>query len=200
MTGVLLGGLFLLAWGLHPDDAAGPCVVANGPVMIPEIPEASGLAVSRRDPALLWSHNDSGSATVLFALDTAGTVRGRVRLPIRTRDWEDVSTARCASGDCLDIADIGDNRRARQRIQIHRVPEPRPEDEETAPPEVFDDVRRWPSQCGGHVRRRWRPLHRHERPHRRRLPDDTGREPRAHISTHRSAWARGGYRCRSIPR
>jgi hypothetical protein len=138
MTGVLLGGWFLLAWGLQPDDAAGPCVVAKGPVMFPEIPEASGLAVSRRDPALLWSHNDSGSATVLFALDTAGTVRGRVRLPIRTRDWEDVSAARCASGDCLYIADIGDNRRARQRIQIYRVPEPRPEDEETAPPEVFD--------------------------------------------------------------
>ena len=62
--------------------------------MLPEIPEASGLAVSRRDPGLLWSHNDSGSAAVLFALDTAGTMRGRVRVPVKTRDWEDVSAAR----------------------------------------------------------------------------------------------------------
>jgi hypothetical protein len=106
--------------------------------MFPEIPEASGLAVSRRHPALLWSHNDSGNAAVLFALDTAGTVRGRVRVPIRTRDWEDVSAARCPSGDCLYIADIGDNSLARQRIQIYRVPEPGLEDEETAPPEVFN--------------------------------------------------------------
>jgi len=138
MTGVLLGVLSLLACGLRPDDAAGPCVVANGPVTFPEIPEASGLAVSRRDPALLWSHNDSGSAAVLFAIDTSGSVRGRVRVPIRTRDWEDVSAARCPAGDCLYIADIGDNRLERRRIQIYRVPEPGLEDEVTARPEVFD--------------------------------------------------------------
>jgi hypothetical protein len=138
VTAGLLAVLLLLAWGLRPDDSAGPCVVVKGPMMFSEIPEASGLAVSRRDPAVLWSHNDSGSAAVLFALDTAGTVRGRVRVPIRTRDWEDVSAARCPSGDCLYIADIGDNRLARKRIQIYRVLEPRPDDEETAPPEVFN--------------------------------------------------------------
>jgi hypothetical protein len=81
---------------------------------------------------------DSGNATVLLALDAAGAVRGRVRLPIRTRDWEDVS-ARCPTGDGLYIADIGDNshRPARTRIQIDRVPEPAPSDAETASPEVF---------------------------------------------------------------
>ena len=105
--------------------------------MVPEIPETSGLAVSRRNPGLLWSHNDSGNAAVLYALDTAGTVRGQVRVPIRTRDWEDVSAARCSSGDCLYIADIGDNRLARRQVQIYRVPEPAPGDAETAPPEVF---------------------------------------------------------------
>jgi hypothetical protein len=105
--------------------------------MVSEIPETSGLAVSRRNPGLLWSHNDSGSAAVLFALDTAGTVRGRVRVPIRTRDWEDISAARCLSGDCLYIADIGDNRLTRRQVQIYRVQEPAPGDAETAPPEVF---------------------------------------------------------------
>jgi hypothetical protein len=105
--------------------------------MLPEIPETSGLAVSRRSPGLLWSHNDSGSAAVLYALDTAGNLRGQVRVPIRARDWEDVSAARCSSGDCLYIADIGDNRLARRQVQIYRVPEPAPGDEQTAPPEVF---------------------------------------------------------------
>jgi hypothetical protein len=135
---LVLGVSLLAAWMLRPDDSAGPCVVANGPAMLPEIPEASGLAVSRRATGLLWTHNDSGSAAVLFALDTVGAVRGRVRVPVRTRDWEDVSAARCPSGDCLYAADIGDNGRARRRVVIYRVPEPAPGDAETAAPEVFN--------------------------------------------------------------
>ena len=133
-----LGASLLVAWGLRPDESAGPCVVDSGPAMLPEIPEASGLAVSRRHPGLLWSHNDSGNAAVLFALDNAGTMRGRVRVPIHTRDWEDISAARCLSSECLYIADIGDNGQARRQIQIYRVPEPAPDDAETAPPEVFN--------------------------------------------------------------
>lgn len=124
---------------VRPHDEAGPCVVVHTAIL-PEIPEASGLAVSRRNPGILWSHSDSGNATVLFALDAAGALRGRVRVPIPTRDWEDISAARCPAGDCLYIADIGDNRLARRHIQIYRVPEPAPGDAETAPPEVFSAV------------------------------------------------------------
>ena len=128
---------------------------------------------------------------MLFALDTSGTVRGRVRVPIRTRDWEDVSAARCASGDCLYIADIGDNRRERQRIRIYRVPEPAPEDEETAPPEVFDAT----YADGPHNAEAMfvvgEDLFIIQRPHRRRLRT-TVTGSRADISTHRSAGARGG--------
>lgn len=105
--------------------------------MLPEIMESSGLAVSRRSSDLIWSHNDSGSAAVLFALDTAGVVRTRVRVPIATRDWEDVSAAGCPSGDCLYIADIGDNKRTRAHVRIYRLPEPAVGDAETAQPEVF---------------------------------------------------------------
>ena len=137
MIGLLLGILLLLAWGMRPDDGAGPCEVASGPVGFPEIPESSGLAVSRLNPALLWSHNDSGSAAVLFAIDTAGTVHGRVSVPVATRDWEDVSAGPCPSGNCLYVADIGDNRRARTSVKIYRVPEPAPGDATTAPPEAF---------------------------------------------------------------
>jgi hypothetical protein len=140
IMGVVVGVLLSLAWGLPPDRAAGPCELASGPVLFPDIPESSGLAVSRRDPSLVWSHNDSGSAAVLFALDTAGNLRGQVRVPVSTRDWEDVSAGPCPSGDCLYIADIGDNRRVRQAITIYRVPEPDPQDETTAPPEVFTAI------------------------------------------------------------
>jgi hypothetical protein len=123
---------------LRPDDEAGPCVVERR-TSIPELHEASGLAVSRRNPGIVWSHNDSGNEAVLFALDAAsGGLRGRVRIPIRTRDWEDVSAGRCPSGDCLYIGDIGDNRRTRRRIQIYRVPEPAPGDAAAPQPEVFN--------------------------------------------------------------
>lgn len=125
-------------WIWWPDTAAGPCVVVSGPALIPELSESSGLAMSARTPGLLWSHNDSGNAAVLFALDAAGSVRGRVRVPIRTRDWEDISAARCLSGDCLYLADIGDNQRRRPNLQIYRVPEPAPGDAETPRPDVFN--------------------------------------------------------------
>lgn len=139
---VLLAGgamsiVMLMAFALAPVDTAGPCTVAAGPTKLPEIPEASGLAISRRTPGVIWSHNDSGNAEVLFALDTTGHARGNVRVPLRMRDWEDVSAARCESGPCVYLADIGDNGLERRRIQIARVPEPAPSDAVTAPPEVF---------------------------------------------------------------
>ena len=134
---LLLGGPLTVAWLARTPTPPGPCAVVSGPAMLPDIPETSGLAVSRRTPGLLWTHNDSGHDAVLFALDTAGAVRGRVRVPIRTRDWEDVSAARCPSGNCLYIADIGDNKQVRPHVQIYRVPEPAASDNETAPPEAF---------------------------------------------------------------
>src|SRR5436190_11348302 len=138
IVALAVAAIALAMWVWPPDTAPGPCVVASGPTMIPELPESSGLAVSRRNPGLLWSHNDSGNAAVLFALDANGAVRGRVRVPINTRDWEDISVAPCASGDCLYIADIGDNQISRRQVQIYRVPEPAAGDAETARPDVVN--------------------------------------------------------------
>jgi hypothetical protein len=135
---LLLAGPLAAAWMGRVDRSAGPCVVLGGPVALPEIPESSGLAVSRRTPGLIWSHNDSGNDEVLFALDAAGAVRARVRVGARMRDWEDISAARCPSGDCLYLADIGDNRLTRRQVQIYRVPEPAAGDADTARPETFN--------------------------------------------------------------
>jgi hypothetical protein len=63
-SGGILVTALLIAWNLSPNAAAGPCVIAAGPAALPEIPEASSLAVSRRDPSILWSHNDSGNDAV----------------------------------------------------------------------------------------------------------------------------------------
>jgi hypothetical protein len=112
-------------------------VVVSGPTALPELPEASGLAIGRRTPGVLWSHNDSQNDAVLVALDTTGAVRGRVRLPVELRDWEDVSAASCPAGNCLYIADIGDNPLERRQVQILRVPEPEVTDAQTATPDRF---------------------------------------------------------------
>src|SRR5688572_28073048 len=47
---------------------AQPCRPDGSVLPLRELPEASGVAVSRRSPGMLWAHNDSGEA-VVFALD-----------------------------------------------------------------------------------------------------------------------------------
>ena len=142
---VVLGALLVVA-SLSPATTAGVCSVAAGPVMLRDVPEASGLAVSGRDHEILWTHNDSGNDSVLYAIDTGGGgVHGPVRVPVRFRDWEDISAAPCGpsiSADgkresCLYLADIGDNELGRRALQIVRVPEPAPNAARTAQPMIF---------------------------------------------------------------
>jgi hypothetical protein len=113
------------------------CTVTAGVTPLAGVGEASGVAVSRRTPGILWSHNDSGRAS-LFAFDNAGNAKGRVELTgVTVDDWEDLAIGQCPEGSCLYIADIGDNNRARSGITIFRVPEPRADDKTTAPAETW---------------------------------------------------------------
>jgi hypothetical protein len=92
-----------------------------------ELRETSGLAKGRRNPALLWTHNDSGNDPVLFGLDSAGTIVARVALQdALNEDWEDLEAGPCQDGHCLYVGDIGDNRALRTSITIYVVPEPSP--------------------------------------------------------------------------
>jgi hypothetical protein len=130
-------GAFVVVAVLSPNRTAGPCTRIGEVAMLRDVPEASGLAVSRRHPGLLWTHNDSRHATELFAVDALGARLGRVRVPIGTRDWEDISAGRCPAGDCLYVADIGDNEFARPSVRVLRIPEPEPGARVTARPDVF---------------------------------------------------------------
>lgn len=133
LAACVVTALFVAA-ALSPKTTAGPCAVTGAPAMLRDVPESSGLAVSRSSPGLLWTHNDSGHEPDLFAVDGSGTMRWRVRLRIRARDWEDVSAAPCPPvngdrdepGSCLYIGDIGDNDLTRRSIQVYVVPEPVP--------------------------------------------------------------------------
>jgi hypothetical protein len=134
LIGSMLAGTVAVAAG----QQGGLCTVTSRLTALPGLAEASGVALSRRSPGLLWSHNDSGDP-VLFALDGTGAVKGRVTVAgAQVEDWEDVSAGPCPQGTCLYIADIGDNNRVRRRVRIYRMPEPRAGDGTTQPAEIFE--------------------------------------------------------------
>jgi hypothetical protein len=114
-----------------------PCRVVGRPVELPALPEASGVAVSRRTPGVLWSLNDSGEPFVV-ALNADGTLAGRVRVAgARVTDWEAIAVGPCPSGSCLFVADLGDNDAKRERVTIYRVAEPAPSEAATQLAEAF---------------------------------------------------------------
>ena len=122
--------LALLAFVLSSSGAiaaqqdAAQCRPAGPLVKVAGLSEASGLAVSRRVPGRLWSHNDSGEPVVV-ALDARGSVTGRIRLMgAAVEDWEAIAVGPCGTGSCLHVGDIGDNEANRKRITIYRLPEP----------------------------------------------------------------------------
>lgn len=100
--------------------------------------EASGVAASRRHPGVLWTHNDSGGKAAVSAVDSTGRELGRVRVAgARNRDWEDIALGPCPGGECLYLADTGDNRLRHDEAVIYRIPEPAPGDTVSAPAERF---------------------------------------------------------------
>ena len=102
-----------------------------------EVHESSGVAVSRRHAGIFWTHNDSGEPAV-YAINADGQRAGRVSVTgARLEDWEDIALAPCAGGDCLYIADIGDNNANRPFITVYRVPEPAPGETQTRPAEAL---------------------------------------------------------------
>jgi hypothetical protein len=111
------------------DPSSGDVCTAAGPArpLDDEIRESSGVAVSRAHAGIFWTHNDSGDP-LLYAVDGEGRTAGRVRVAgARVEDWEDVALAPCPSGgDCLYVADIGDNEAERPSVTVYRVPEPAP--------------------------------------------------------------------------
>jgi hypothetical protein len=93
----------------------------------PAVSESSGVVASRRNPGLLWTHNDSGDGPFLYATDEQGKRRGVWRVAgADALDWEDIAAGPGPQPgrSYLYVGDIGDNREARREIIIYRVPEP----------------------------------------------------------------------------
>lgn len=104
-----------------------------------EISESSGLAASKCQDNVFWTHNDSGDGPFIFAIDPTGKHLGVWRLAnAENVDWEDIAAFKDASGKCfIYVGDIGNSaKEMRGRLKIYRIPEP------IVPDEVSDSTRR----------------------------------------------------------
>jgi hypothetical protein len=123
-----------------PDKSAElVCDTVTKELRLPDLPEASGLAVSARNPGVLWSINDSAGEDVL-ALDATARTIGRIQVAgVHVNNWEDVSVSPCETGSCLYIADTGNGGGTqRNDVVVYRVPEPQATDQRTAPAVLFN--------------------------------------------------------------
>ncbi len=98
-----------------------------GTVTLEALDECSGLVASRRNPGVLWAHNDSGAGPTLYALGADGAHLGTFHVTgAQSNDWEDLALARgpAGSADRLMIGDIGDNFAQRPSVTVYAVDEP----------------------------------------------------------------------------
>jgi len=108
-----------------PSGYQAPTVL--GTITDPAIGESSGLAASRRNAGLLWTHNDSGDEPTVFCLDPQGRSCGVWNVTgAEAFDWEDMAAGPGprAGEPYLYLGDIGDNIDQRTQIVIYRIPEP----------------------------------------------------------------------------
>ena len=129
-TVVVAGAALLAAAAPTAALAAVPAVAAGSdvdrPVRDARISEASGLAVSPQHAGVLWTHDDSGNAPLLFALARDGRTAGTLRLRgTADVDWEALASFRDAEGRALlAVGDLGDNRGDRRQVEVDVVLEP----------------------------------------------------------------------------
>jgi hypothetical protein len=90
--------------------------------------EASGLAYSRNNPGMVWTHQDSGNTNMLFLLDAeTGEILVRYRIDGTVNiDWEDMelSIGPEPGENYVYISDTGDNQQRRNNYTIYRFKEP----------------------------------------------------------------------------
>lgn len=82
-----------------------------------EVRETSGLFFHN---GRLWTHNDSGGKSILYALDTTTfEVVQKITLSnVKNKDWEDV----CTDGETVFVGDFGNNKGNRKNLRIFTFP------------------------------------------------------------------------------
>ena len=89
------------------------------------IVESSGLACSRLEQNVFWTHNDSGDEARIYAFDRRGKNRGIFLISnVSAQDWEDMASLVLDGQPCLLLADVGDNLARRKTCVLYLVEEP----------------------------------------------------------------------------
>ena len=107
-----------------------PAAVSTVPLHArPELLENSVAVMSRSQPGVFYSMNDSDNEPLVFALDTTGHDRGLWRVTNATNiDWESASLGPCGAAQrattCVYIGDTGDNESVYPTRAIYRAAEP----------------------------------------------------------------------------
>jgi hypothetical protein len=113
--------------------ACGTSPVDVGRIADPQLNEISGVVESRRNPALLFVHNDSGDSPRFFAIDRRGQVLAELELPSVPLlvDAEDIAIGPGPAGaSFIYLGDTGNNFASfglgipRRKAVLYRVPEP----------------------------------------------------------------------------
>lgn len=100
--------------------------VATGKLESGDLNEASGIAASKCQPGIFWTHNDSEDEAQLYAIDSKGADLGVWKVVgAENQDWEDIAAFRDRAGKCyVVIGDIGNNELDREYMDIYRIEEP----------------------------------------------------------------------------
>lgn len=125
---VLLGG----CGSLGPESERSGLTQRYGPPRVTgtiksaDITESSGIASSRCQSDVLWTHNDSGDDAFIFAINAKGEALGAWKVAdARNIDWEDIAAYKDRAGKCwLYIGEIGNNKLRRPEHTVYRLPEP----------------------------------------------------------------------------
>jgi hypothetical protein len=114
----------LLAGAASAQEVEGAEVAVR--LQDPRIVESSGLALSLRHRAVVWTHNDSGDAPALYAVGSDGRTLATLTLDgAEARDWEAMAAGRDDAGrPALFVGDIGDNNGTWPEVAVYRVAEP----------------------------------------------------------------------------
>ncbi len=99
-----------------------------GKVQDDSLRELSGIAASRRNPGVLYVHNDSDEVPQIYAITEKAQLLGACRIQGATeRDWEDIAVGPGPDPNrsYVYIGDIGDNVARYPEIVVYRVPEPK---------------------------------------------------------------------------
>ena len=98
----------------------------SGTIKSNDLTESSGIAASRCQSDVLWTHNDSDDGPYIFAFKPTGENLGTWKVQkSENKDWEDIAAYKDKNGKCfIYIGDIGDNDLQFGDHTVYRIAEP----------------------------------------------------------------------------